>query len=145
MVQSSRPLSFLVNMKKEELPQDPGALDDFTREVCYVKNAQGKYETALSRGWEVKKDALDSAWVDVNERIEEARNMVFRGERSPVYYFMELRLMDIGVLSGYTGFFSFFVKRHMKPSVFKGLSDQKLSKYAKAFDITMDELKNFKG
>jgi galactokinase/mevalonate kinase-like predicted kinase len=132
-------------MKKEDLPQDPGALDKFTREVCYVKNESGKYETALSRGWEVKKEALDSAWVDVNERIEEARQAVARGEKSPVYYFMELRLMDVTVLAGYTGFFGFFVTRHMKPSVFKGLSNSKLEKYARAFDITVEELKNFKG
>lgn len=132
-------------MKKEDLPQDPGALDNFTREVCYVKNKDGKYETALSRGWDVKKEALDNAWVEVNERIEEARQAVSNGEKSPVYYFMELRLMDIPLLSGYTGFLGFFVKRHFKPSVFKGLSDRKLGKYAAAFDITLDELKNFKG
>lgn len=132
-------------MKKEDLPQDPGALDKFTREVVYVKNEDGKYETALSRGWNVKKDALDSAWVEVNERIEDARKAVANGEKSPVYYYMEFRLMDMTVLSGYTGFFPFFIKRHMKPSVFEGLSQRKLEKYAKAFDISVDELKNFKG
>ncbi len=132
-------------MKKEDLPQDPGALDKFTREVCYVKNDNGKYETALSKGWDVKKQALDSAWEEVNERVEEARRAVANGEKSPVYYFMELRLMDLPVLSGYTGIFPFFIKRHFKPSVFKGLSERKLEKYARAFDITVDELKNFKG
>jgi len=132
-------------MKKEDLPQDPGALDKFTREVCYVKNDEGKYETALSKGWEVKKLALDSAWEEVNERVEQARKAVANGEKSPVYYFMELRLMDLSVLSGYTGIFPFFIKRHFKPSVFKGLSERKLEKYARAFDVTVGELKNFKG
>ncbi|WP_342084190.1 hypothetical protein [Dyadobacter sp. OTU695] len=132
-------------MKKQDLPQDPGALDKFTREVCYVKNDEGKYETALSKGWDVKKQALDSAWQEVNERVEEARKAVANGEKSPVYYFMELRLMDLPVLSGYTGIFPFFIKRHFKPSVFKGLSERKLEKYARAFDITVSELKNFKG
>ena len=132
-------------MKKEDLPQDPGALDKFTREVCYVKNQDGKYETALSKGWDVKKQALDSAWEEVNERVEDARRAVASGEKSPVYYFMELRLMDLSVLSGYTGIFPFFIKRHFKPSVFKGLSERKLEKYARAFDITVSELKNFKG
>ncbi|MCF0070843.1 hypothetical protein LZD49_10200 [Dyadobacter sp. CY261] len=132
-------------MKKEDLPQDPGALDQFTREVCYVKNGDGKYETALSKGWEVKKQALDSAWEEVNERVENARKAVANGEKSPVYYFMELRLMDLPVLSGYTGIFPFFIKRHFKPSVFKSLSERKLEKYARAFDITVSELRNFKG
>lgn len=132
-------------MNKEDLPQDPGALDKFTREVCYVKNQDGKYETALSKGWDIKKQALDSAWEEVNERVEDARRAVANGEKSPVYYFMELRLMDLSVLSGYTGIFPFFIKRHFKPSVFKGLSERKLEKYARAFDITVSELKNFKG
>ncbi|SEI72925.1 hypothetical protein SAMN04487995_1909 [Dyadobacter koreensis] len=132
-------------MKKEDLPQEPGALSRLTRELCYVKNEDGKYETALSKGWDIKKEALDSAWVEVNDRVEEARKAVANGEKSPVYYFMELNLMDLAVLSGYTGFFVFFIKRHLKPSVFSSLSDKKLEKYAKAFDITVDELKNFKG
>nr|WP_295930172.1 hypothetical protein [uncultured Dyadobacter sp.] len=132
-------------MKKEDLPQDPGALAKFTREVCYVKNDDGKYETALSKGWDIKKQALDSAWEEVNERVEDARKAVANGEKSPVYYFMELRLMDLAVLSGYTGIFPFFIKRHFKPSVFKDLSERKLEKYASAFDITVSELKNFKG
>ena len=132
-------------MKKEDLPQEPGALSRLTRELCYVKNDDGKYETALSKGWDIKKEALDSAWDEVNQRVEEASLAVANGEKSPVYYFMELRLMDLPVLSGYTGFFSFFIKRHFKPSVFKNLSDSKLEKYAKAFDISVSELKNFKG
>jgi hypothetical protein len=132
-------------MKKEDLPQEPGALSRLTRELCYVKNEEGKYETALSKGWDIKKEALDSAWIEVNDRVEEARKAVAAGEKSPIYYFMELSLMDVGVLSGYTGFFSFFIKRHLRPSVFKNLSDTKLEKYARAFDITVEELKNFKG
>ncbi|TDE11396.1 hypothetical protein [Dyadobacter psychrotolerans] len=132
-------------MKKEDLPQEPGALSRLTRELCYVKNEDGKYETALSKGWDVKKDALDSAWDNVNDRVEEARQAVVSGEKSPVYYFMELRLMDLPVLSGYTGFFPFFIKRHFKPSVFKNLSERKLEKYAAAFDVSVNELKNFKG
>jgi hypothetical protein len=132
-------------MKKEELPQDESALKAMTRELLYVKDKEGKYTTGLSTGWEVKKAALDNAWDDIKERVEAARLAVKNGEKSPVYYFMELRLMDFPVLSGYTGFWTFNIKRHIKPSVFKGLSEKKLAVYAKAFDITVEELKNFKG
>lgn len=132
-------------MKKEELPQDKSALASMTRELMYVKDKEGKYTTDLSTGWEVKKDALDNAWDDIKERVEEARLAVKNGEKSPVYYFMELRIMDLIVLSGYTGFWGFTIKRHMKPSVFKSLSEKKLDIYAKAFNISVDELKNFKG
>ena len=132
-------------MKKENLPQDKSALEKVTRELCYVKNEDGKYTTGLSTGWEVKKDALDNAWEDINERVKEAAAAVKNGEKSAVFYFMELRLMDLQLLSGYTGFWKFNIKKHFKPEVFKNLSEKKLSVYAKAFDISVDELKNFKG
>jgi len=132
-------------MKKEELPQDESALKGITREVCYVKDKDGKYITGLSTGWQIKKDALENAWDNIKERTEAARQAVKNGEKSPIYYFMELKLMDFPVLSGYTGFWIFSIKRHLKPHIFQALSDKKLSRYAKAFDITVEELKNFKG
>jgi hypothetical protein len=132
-------------MKKDELPQDESALKAMTRELLYVKDKEGKYTTGLSTGWEVKKAALDNAWDDIKERVEAARLAVKNGEKSPVYYFMELRLMDFPVLSSYTGFWTFNIKRHLKPAVFKKLSEKKLAVYAKAFNITVTELKNFKG
>jgi hypothetical protein len=132
-------------MKKEELPQDKSALEVMTRELLYVKNQDGKYTTGLSTGWEVKKDALDNAWDDIKERIENARLAVKNRTKSPVHYFMELRIMDFHVLSAYTGFWSFTIKRHMKPAVFEKLNDKKLEKYAKAFEISIQELKEFKG
>ena len=132
-------------MKKEDLPQDPSALVGVTRDVCYVKDKDGKYTTDLSIGWDVKKQALDNAWEDINERVQEAAAKVKSGEISPIFYFMEKKLMDISLLSGYTGFWKFTIKRHFKPSVFKSLSDSKLEVYAKAFDIRLDELKEFNG
>lgn len=132
-------------MKKEDLPQDPGALSRYTRELCYVKNDQGKYETALSKGWSVKIEALDNAWDGVNSEIREAAEAVRNGEKSPIHYFMAVRLMDMPVISDYTGFWSFTIKRHLKPNVFKKLSEKTLLKYAKAFEISLQELTDFDG
>lgn len=132
-------------MKKEDLPQDHSALEGVTRDLCYVKDAEGKYTTDLSIGWEVKKQALDNAWDDINERVEEAAALIKSGEKSPIYYFMEKKLMDLVVLSGYTGFWKMTIKRHFKPSVFATLTDEKLLVYAKTFDISLEELKSFKG
>ena len=53
--------------------------------------------------------------------------------------------MDLTILSGYTGYWKFNIKRHFKPSVFQSLSEEKYKKYAKTFEISVDELKNFKG
>ncbi len=132
-------------MKKDSLPQDPSALKNFTREVCYVKDEDGKYEQGLSTGWNVKADALDEAWVEINRRIEEAAKQVELGKKSPILFFMELRLMDFPTLSGYTGFWKFTIKLHMKPNVFKKLSEKKLKIYAKVFKISVDELMSFDG
>ena len=60
-------------------------------------------------------------------------------------YFLELSLMDLTVLSGYTGFWKWQIKRHMKPGRFQQLSISQLQKYADAFDVTVEELRNFKG
>jgi hypothetical protein len=132
-------------MKKEDLPQDPSVLDKFTKDLCYVVDESGNYTTGLSRGWEVKASALDIAWSDIEERIAKAKEDVLKGKISPVVYFMELKLMDLDTLAAYTGLWKWQVKRHMKPSVFKSLSERKINKYAEVFEVSVDDLKNFKG
>ena len=128
-------------MKKEDIPQDNGALNKLTKEVVYAVDSSGNYSTELSSGWEVKTTALDVAWKDIELRIAEAKRKVINNEASPLLYFIELRLMDIGIVSAYTGFWKWSIRQHMKPAVFKKLSDQKLQKYAEAFNVSVEELK----
>ncbi|HEV3326217.1 MAG TPA: hypothetical protein VG052_11455 [Puia sp.] len=127
-------------MKKEEVPQDLGSLGKITKELCYATDDSGKYTTELSQGWDVKAGALDVAWQDIEERIAAAREKVLRREASPLLYFMELKLMDIGVLAGYTGFWKWQVRRHLRPGVFKKLSARKLRRYAEVFDVSINDL-----
>ena len=128
-------------MKKEEIPQDDGALNKLTKEVVYVVDGSGKYSSELSTGWDVKTKALDLAWQDIEKRIEAARQKVLNNEASPILYFLELRLMDMGILAAYTGFWKWTIKSHLKPAAFKNLSQQKLQKYADAFNVSVEELK----
>ena len=128
-------------MKKENVPQDLGALGKITKEICYATDSSGKYVTELSNGWEVKTEALNVAWKDVEERIAKARQQVLNGEASPLLFFMEYRLMDIGILSDYTGYWKWQIKRHLKPEMFNRLSEKRLQKYADAFNVKVDELK----
>lgn len=130
-------------MKKNEIPQDPSALDKFTKEVCYAVDEKGEYTTGLSRGWQVKADALGITLQEAEERTANARQKVSNGAVSPILFFMELNMMDISIVSAYTGFWQWTIKRHLKPSVFNKLSDKKLAKYAEIFDITVEELKGF--
>ncbi len=131
-------------MKKEDIPQDGGALTKLTKEVVYAVDQAGNYMAELSSGWEVKANALDVAWKDIEQRVEEARQKVLRNEASPILFFIELRLMDTGIVAAYTGFWKWTVKRHLKPSAFKKLSEKKLKKYAEAFNISVEELKTMK-
>jgi len=128
-------------MKKEDIPQDPSSLDKFTKEVCYAVDNTGKYTTDLSRGWEVKATALGITWKDIEQRITVAKQKVLNNEASPILFFMELRLMDIGIVASYTGFWQWQIRRHLKPSIFQKLSEKKLKLYAEAFNVTVGELK----
>ncbi len=128
-------------MKKEEIPQDDGALNKLTKEVVYAVDSSGKYSSELSTGWDVKTKALDLAWEDITKRIETARQKVLNNEASPILYFLELRLMDISILAAYTGFWKWTIKNHLKPAAFNKLSEQKLQQYADAFNVGVEELK----
>jgi hypothetical protein len=129
-------------MKKDDIPQDTSSLGKITREVCYATDADGKYITGLSKGWEVKANALDAAWQDIEKRMAAAREKVAKNEASPLLFFMEKGLMDISILAGYTGFWKWQIRQHLKTAVFNKLSEKKLKRYAEVFNITPQELKS---
>lgn len=130
-------------MKKKEVPQDKSNLETANfRELCYAVDENGEYTTENSSGWEPKTVALNNAIDEINERIEDARNRVAKGETSPVEYYMEVHKMDLGILASYVGLWQWRVKRHFKPSVFKKLNNKTLKKYAEVFDISVEELKS---
>jgi hypothetical protein len=133
-------------MKKQDLPQDESNLKSANMtEVLYVTDENNNYTTANSIGWEAKKAALEESLALINERIEEAKQNVANNIVSPIIYFMELNKMDVPVLAAYVGMWQWRVKRHAKPKIFKKLSNSALKKYADAFGISVDELKNFDG
>lgn len=131
-------------MKKEEVPQDQSNLSKSNiKELIYATDENGNYTTALSSGWEPKTIALSNSLDEINERIVIAKQQVVNGEVSPIVYFMELNKMDISILASYVGKWKWIVKRHFKPTVFKGLNDRTLQKYADVFNISIAELQHF--
>ncbi len=130
-------------MKKSEVPQDSSSLESANiREMYYAVDENGDYTTELSTGWDPKKIALDNAIQDIKERTEAAKQKVLKKETSPIEYYMELNKMDVGILASYVGMWTWRVKRHFKPSVFKKLSAKTYQKYADIFDITVEQLKH---
>ncbi len=132
-------------MKKTEVPQDASNLSKTNmKELCYATDENGNYTTALSSGWEPKTIALTNSIKDIEERVAQAKQDVLSGTVSPIVYYMELHKMDWTTLADYVGMWQWRVKRHTKPNVFKKLSDATLTKYAEAFEVSIDALKNFK-
>lgn len=131
-------------MKKEDTPQDKSALENHFPELCYVKNDKGEYETSLSKGWNVKVSALDNAWDEINERIENATEAVEQGKKSPIYYYMEKNIMTISLLASYMKINKFRVWLHLHPWFYKKLPTRILQRYANVFMISLEELNNFR-
>lgn len=133
-------------MKKDSVPQDHSQMEKAKMtEVLYVTDENDNYTTEHSRGWEAKTLALDESIELINERIQEAKNNIAAGTGSPIHYFMEVNRMDWSVLAAYVGKWAWFAKKDAKPANFKKLRDKTLQKYADAFGISVEELKNFDG
>ena len=131
-------------MKEDEVPKYQSALTKKNmKDLSYATDKEGKYTTALSDGWEPKALALDISLQEIEERVNEAKKNVYEGKVSPLAYYMELRKMDTNILAAYVGIWTPFVKLHFNPFFFKRLSNKTLQKYATAFDISIEELKNF--
>jgi len=131
-------------MKLDEVPQQKKDFKDgdkAPKKVLYVTNPDGSYTQTISDGWEVENVALKQAWEEIDHQLEESIQRLRKGESSPVEYYMIKNRMDVGILAAYVGKWQWQVKRHLKPSVFSSLSDTMLEKYAKVFNITIDELK----
>jgi hypothetical protein len=132
-------------MKIEEVPQDKKQFKDgdkAPKKLMYVTNQDGSYTQKTSAGWEAENLALEQAWQDIDEQLLQSKEAVKTGKSSPIAYYMILNRMDIAILAKYVGKWQWQVKRHLQPSVFNALSEKVLLKYAQAFNIGLDALKN---
>jgi len=133
-------------MKIKEVPQhNDGLMEGHKLDVCYVVDEDGNYVTVQSSGWKPKNDAMLQAWELVHERIEETRIAVLEGKMSPIAYFMEKHMMDVDILSQYVELPKRKIRRHLKPRHFLKLDDELLRRYAAAFEISVELLKDYKG
>jgi hypothetical protein len=112
------------------------------RELSYSYGEGGNFEKTVGFHGETDRVVLQQAWDLFHERIEEARQKVLAGKVSPVVYYMEKNLLDPMNLSMMAGISLWRVKWHFKPGAFKRLKESTLKKYAGAFNITVEQLKN---
>nr|WP_319494259.1 hypothetical protein [uncultured Desulfobacter sp.] len=128
-------------MKIKDVPQDPGILDDYGREICYAVDKNGNYSLAQSIGWDPKNVANKQAWQVIEKKINKAREDILEGKLSPIGFYMACHQMDIRLLAQYMGLYCWQVRRHLKPAVFKKLKPGVLEKYAALFNVSVDGLK----
>ncbi|NCA76449.1 MAG: hypothetical protein EOM90_08940 [Alphaproteobacteria bacterium] len=113
-----------------------------SRELLYSYENDGQYKKTVGFHGEPDRIILQQAWDLFGERIEDARKRVKAGKVSPVVYYMEKNLLDPMNLGMIAGISLWRVKWHFRPVVFNRLQEKTLQKYAKAFNITIDQLKN---
>jgi len=130
-------------MKDKEVPQDDAnMLQGKFREPVYSLDEDGNYTTVKSVGWDPKNAVMQQAWDNINEKVEETKQKVIDGKLSPIAFYMEKNIMDIGLLSKYMGLWKWTVKRHLKPKHFNKLSEKLIIQYADIFNITPRQLKD---
>ena len=128
-------------MKISDVPQDIGISEDI-QVVSYATGEDGRYVKVGSRGWEPINVANGLAWEQIAETIQATVAEIDRGKQSPLAFYMVLNQMDVSLLSHYTGFFKWQVRRHLKPRIFARLKPVIKEKYADLFKISISELEH---
>ena len=123
-------------MNVKDVPQDERYfINTNIRDICYAVDEAGKYRQVASVGWEAKNEALALTWEHINEEAEAIKKEVLAQKRSPLAYYMHLRLCSVGLLAGYTGISRRIIKKHLHPDAFKNAGHDYWAKYAQALNI----------
>lgn len=129
-------------MKKIEVPQEKNSTLDGQRKVMYGLNESGEFQR-INYASNVEEFATITAVEEYKELEKECLEEIRNNISSPIKYFMYKNRMDLPTLSNAVSMFSFRVKRHLKMKHFRNLNDKILQKYAIAFSINIEELKDF--
>lgn len=120
-------------------PDDMVAKSDF--EIFhYSLDQNGHWERKMIANWGAKEIVNTQTWIIVQERMNDARDKVLRGEMSAIGYYMVKCIMDVKLCAEFTGIPAWKVKKHLKPGHFNKLKPEVLKKYADTFEITVEEL-----
>ncbi len=130
-------------MDKINIPLEENKTLDGQKKVMYAKNSSGDFHR-VNYGSSVEEFATKTAVEEYETLKKESLDNIKKGLSSPIEYFMYENRMDLPTLASIVGILQFRVKRHLKMPVFKKMNDKLLLKYAQAFNIGIDELKDFK-
>jgi hypothetical protein len=130
-------------MKKIDVPQENNSTLDGQKKVMYGTNDNGEFQR-INYASSVEEYATITAVEEYKELEKECLEDIQNNIASPIKYYMYKNRMDLPTLSSAVDMFSFRVKRHLKMKIFKKLKDDTIKKYADAFNIKIEELKDFK-
>ena len=130
-------------MKEIEIPQENNCTLEGQKKVMYGTDKNGNFQR-INYSSGVEEFATITAVLEYKELEKECLEEIKNNKSSPIKYFMYKNRMDIQTLCGAVNMFSFRVKRHLKMKHFKKLNDKIIKKYADAFDIGIEVLKDFK-
>jgi hypothetical protein len=117
-----------------------GTPERWSRILTYRPGADGHVEARRDDGFEDVNAVHDRAWRMIHREAADAWREVAEGRRSPLYYHMVASLMDAEGLAQYVGLWTWRVRRHLRPDVFRRLGPALLQKYAWALRLTAEEL-----
>ncbi len=127
-------------MKVDQVPQDLDQGYEGIYKIRYARDKDGNIIKVKSTGWSVEEAATGCAWEDINESLIDTLKKVKGGKLSPLAYHMEEALLTPQLLAQNLGIWTWTVKRHLKPQIFKNLSDKKKQIYADYFEISLNDL-----
>lgn len=130
-------------MKKIDVPQENNSTLDGQKKVMYGTNDNGDFQR-INYASSVEEYATITAVEEYKELEKECLEDIQNNIASPLKYYMYKNRMDLPTLSSAVDMFSFRVKRHLKMKIFKKLKDDTIKKYADAFNIKIEDLKDFK-
>lgn len=130
-------------MEKIEVPKEENKVLEGHQKVMYTTTETGDFQRT-NYGSSVEEFATQTAVEEFEVLKQESIENIKKGISSPLEYFMYENRMDLATLASVVGMFQFRVKRHLKMSNFKKLNEKTLAKYAEAFNIKIEELKDFK-
>lgn len=126
-------------MKVNEVPQDSDPTFEGGKKLCYALDEKGQFVPVKTSGWEIESTAKDLAWNAIRQDVENTRQLVLKGEASPLEYYMKLRQMDLSLLAENMGLSKFRVWWHLKPKQFAKLNEKWLQKYAHCLKIKIED------
>ena len=129
-------------MDINSVPQDNISTHKKEKKAIYAKDTNGKLQTISSTGWNVEETVTTQAIEDINEHMLKALEEVKSGKKSPLYYYMYKKRMDLLLLSQMTSFFKWTIKRDFNPKVFAKMKTSRLLEYCDVLGIELDEIKD---